>query len=302
MNLSGIDLNLLLVFEAIYTERNLSKAGERLSLSQPAVSNALRRLRETLNNPLFVRTAEGMVPTNHAVAIQPTIAKALDDLRSCLTPDLSFDPAQAKNHFRISLSDIIGSLILPELIAKLQDNAPHVDLTFRHVDRKGAYEMLRTGRHDLVISTELDGPGMYQQLLFKDPYVTLVSNSHSTIRDDLTLKQFCQAKHILFSLEGQGPGLVDTALARQSLKRHVALRLPHVSVIPKIVEESDMIVTLPLRMARIHSEALNIKTFKPPVEVPDLAVYQYWHSRSHHDPACGWIRSQILETCRARVQ
>ena len=214
MNLAGIDLNLLLVLEAIYNEGNMGKAGERLSLSQPAMSNALRRLREKLDDPLFVRTSEGMVPTNYTIAIQPTVSHALNSLRDCLTPDISFDPAQAKNHYRISHSDVIGSILLPDLFTNLQTKAPDVSFTFRHNDRVSAYELLRTGRLDLVLSSDLEGPGMYQQLLFEDEYVTVISKTHSSIGDELSLDQFCAARHVIYSLEGHGPSNVDTALAQ----------------------------------------------------------------------------------------
>ncbi|MGY0217506.1 LysR family transcriptional regulator [Endozoicomonadaceae bacterium StTr2] len=293
MNLQGIDLNLLLVFEAIYNDGSLTKAGEQLNLSQPAVSNALKRLREKVGDPLFVRTADGMVPTTYAEKIIPVVSGSLAALRDCLAATGSFDCSLSSDNFRLTVSDYIGSLLLPGLMRQLENVAPGITITTSHIDRDSAYEKLRTGRTELVVSTDLNGPGLYQQQLFEDHYVTLGGKHHFDKNCRMTLKKYCETPHILFSLEGKGAGNVDTALAKQSLRRKVALRVPHVSVIPAVLEQTGYLATLPSRVATQYLERFELKQFQPPLELDGYKVFQYWHTRQHHDPACSWLRSVI---------
>ncbi|MCJ8337163.1 MAG: LysR family transcriptional regulator [Pseudomonadales bacterium] len=294
MNLQGIDLNLLLVFEAIYNDGNLTLAGERLNLSQPAVSNALRRLREKLHDPLFVRTADGMLPTVYTESIINVVTDALSSLRDCFASGPVFE-GTSKHNFRLMMGDYNGAIVLPGLMQQIAKTAPNVSIRTLHIDRTSAYEKLRTGRTDLVISTDLSGPGLYQQQLFEDTYVTLVGSENPLVKDQLTLEQFCEIPHVLFSLEGKGSSNVDVALAKRSLKRNLVLRVPHVSVIPQVLEQNHYLATLPARMAIGYLQRYDLKIFQPPVDLAPFTVYQYWHTRQHHDPAVAWLRSQLKE-------
>ena len=256
------------------------------------MSNALRRLREKLNDPLFIRTSDGMVPTAYAESIIHTVSSSLAELRNCLSATSVF-ASDTKHNFRLMMGDYNGAIVLPRVLSELQVSAPNITLTTTHIDRNSAYEKLRAGRTDVVITTELNGPGLYQQQLFEDAYVTLVGKAQSEVSGDLNLEKFCDIPHVLFSLEGRGTSNVDVALDKLSRQRQVALRVPHVSVIPQVLESVPYLATLPLRLAEVYLQRYDLKVYEPPVELKQLKVYQYWHSRQHHDPACIWLRSQI---------
>jgi len=298
MNLLGIDLNLLLVFEAVYLDRNLTQAGERLNLSQPAVSNALKRLRDKLQDPLFIRTADGMVPTAYAESIMPAVAQSLAGLRDCFAARREFEP-ESRHNFRLMMGDYNGAIVMPRLMQTLAQQAPAITVTNSHIDRNSAYEKLRTGRVDLVITAALEGPGLYQQQLFEDRYVTLAGEHNDHIRNGLNLDRFCELPHVLFSLEGHGRSNVDKALEPLGRKRHIALRVPHVSIIPAVLEQTDYLATLPARVALNYMERYRLRLFETPVELDQERVFQYWHSRQHQDPACVWLRKLLKEQVAA---
>lgn len=293
MNLKNIDLNLLMVFQTIFEERNLTKAGERLHLSQPAVSHALKRLRDRVQDPLFIRTSEGMVPTAFAESIQATVADALGQLQTCLSPAQAFDPAHQAHQFRIMMSDYNATIVLPKLMALLEAEAPLISIINIPIDRQQAYEALSQGRADVVISSEIQGPNLLEAHLFEDRYVTLASKHNSSLKNGLNLEQFVQLRHVLYSLEGIGTGFVDIALKKLNLKRTVSLRTPYVSIIPSIIENSNYIVTLPSKVAHKFIHSYQVQLYPTPVELKVQNACIYWHQRTHQDPAAQWLRSTL---------
>ncbi|MCJ8299423.1 MAG: LysR substrate-binding domain-containing protein, partial [Pseudomonadales bacterium] len=222
------------------------------------------------------------------------VTDALFSLRDCFAAGPVFE-GTSKHNFRLMMGDYNGAIVLPGLMQQIGKAAPNVSIRTLHIDRTSAYEKLRTGRTDLVITTDLSGPGLYQQQLFEDTYVTLVGSHNPLVKDQLTLEQFCEIPHVLFSLEGKGSSNVDVALAKRSLKRNLVLRVPHVSVIPQVLEQNHYLATLPARLAIGYLQRYDLKIFQPPVDLAPFTVYQYWHTRQHHDPAVAWLRSQLKE-------
>ncbi len=295
MNLGGIDLNLMVVFNAIYTERNLTRAGEQVGLSQPAMSNALRRLRELFNDPLFSRTSEGMIPSPYAEQIAVPIRDALALLQTSLQGHTIFDPSKAANTFRIAMSAYSAIVIMPVLMEWLQKEAPLIRLTVSHIELSQAHALLKEGRLDLAITWKLNGAGLYQQRLFEERYVCLVRKDHPRIENILSLEQYLEEGHILFSLEGKGPAESDKTLSSKGLRRNVVLRTSHISAVPKILEHTNYILTVPVRLSQIAAESGKLKSLEPPLEIPAHSFNQFWHEKQHHDPANKWLRQVLLQ-------
>lgn len=293
MNFDELDLNLLKVFQAVYAERQLTRAGERLGLAQPTVSNALARLRRTLDDPLFVRTAEGMQPTPLAEAFADQVLEGLGLLKAGLEQSIQFDPARTTRRFRLAMSDYTGTVLLPALVSRLQVDAPGVDLAIHHLRRDQAQEALKAGRLDVVITDELEGPGLYQQAIYSERFVSLVRADHPLIGETLSLQEYLAAGHLLFSLDGRGGGIVDRLLGERGLRRRVAVRVPHVSVIPRIIARSELIVTLPERVARQFQAGWGLRVLEPPLEIPRYSVRQFWHEKYHRDPGNRWLRQLV---------
>lgn len=302
MNFDELDLNLLKVFQAIYAERQLTRAGERLGLAQPTVSNALSRLRQALDDPLFIRTAQGMQPTPLAEALADQVLEGLGLLKAGLEQSLHFDPAQTRRRFRVAMSDYTGAVLLPALVVRLQAEAPNADLAIHHLRRDEAQEALKAGRLDLVITDELDGPGLYRQAIYSERFVSLVRADHPLSGESLSLPQYLAVGHLLFSLDGHGGGIVDSLLGAQGLRRRVAVRVPHVSVIPRIIAQTDLIVTLPERVALQFRDAWRLRVLQPPLEIPRYSVRQFWHEKYHRDPANRWLRQLLAKLGEAQPE
>jgi len=294
MNLSSMDLNLLLVFEAVYSERNLTRASKRLNLTQPAVSNALRRLRDTFQDPLFIRTADGMVPTDLAEQLAGRVLDALEMLRSFESRE-SFDPAGLTRDFRISISDYNGMLVLPRLLKALAEQAPGVSITTSQIQRAHVSEHLSTGQVDLVLAPNQDVANLSYEPLYADDYVGVASAHCGPEGGQMSLEEYCQREHLLFSLEGYGRSTVDVALSKLGKKRKVVLRSSHVHTIPHVLEGSAFIATLPRLITLDYLKRFELTSFGLPVELKGHEVGLHWHARQHHDPAHEWLRGLIKE-------
>ena len=295
MHFDRLDLNLLKVFEAIFLERHLTRAGERLGVAQPTVSKALARLREAFNDPLFIRTAEGMQPTPLAEAVAEQVLDALRRLRAGLEQSVHFDPDRSTRRFNIAMTDYPGAVLLPSLVPRLRAFAPKVDLTVHHLRREDAHDALKSGRLDVVITDTLEGAGLFQRTIYRERFVTLVRTGHPTIGDTLSLETFLAVDHLLFSPTGRGGGVIDALLAERGARRRVAVRVPHVAVIPSIIAQSDLVVTLPERVAHEFQTQRGLRILPPPIEVPAYSVRQYWHEKYHREPANQWLRNLISE-------
>ncbi|WP_342651177.1 LysR family transcriptional regulator [Pseudomonas sp. REB1044] len=295
MNLSKVDLNLFIVFDAIYTEANLTRAGQIVGITQPAVSNALSRLRETFNDPLFVRTAQGMVPTPMAQNIIGPVRNALALLRTSVQESRIFNPQQANKTFRISMTDLTEAVILPLLFQRLRRVAPAVVIESFLGKRRETTKELAAGRLDFAVDAPLNtDPQVRHVKLMEDRYVCAMRQGHPQSGSTLTLEHYLGMTHIHISSRRNGLGYVDLALGKMGVQRKVALRSQHYLMASQVLQQTDMVMTVPERFARRHQ----LRYLSLPVEIPPLETHLYWHESTDQDPANRWMREQIIELCQ----
>lgn len=299
MNIGDIDLNLLRVFDAILREGSVTVAGTRLGLSQPAMSNALGRLRRIFNDPLFVRTPRGMHPTTAAQQLAEPLRQALDLIRVTLARHAGFDPARSDRLFRIHMSDIGEMVFLPPLLERLKSAAPRVQLETVTLSEKEVGEALVAGAIDLAVGflPGLKG-GIKQKILFRDRYVCIMRADHPAIGASLSLSQFLAASHVLVS-SGAGHPIVANMFAERGLNDRVAVRVPHFTVVPMILERTDLVAAVPANVAAIFAKSGRFKVLRLPVDVPGFEVRIHWHERFDQDPASRWLRDLMVKI-RAR--
>ena len=293
MNVRDVDLNLLRVFDAVLRERGVTPAAAGLGLTQPAVSNALSRLRGLFGDPLFVRTPSGMDATPFARELAEPVRQALALLESALAHGPGFDPPSATRAFRFYMSDLGQIEFLPPLIERVQQLAPGVRLEAVALDVEDIAGALAAGALDLAVGFLPGlGPPVRRQALFRDPYLCLMRADHPIA--SLTKKKFAEASHALVSYRG-GHRVIEEALERAGLARKIALRVPHFTVVPMVLERTDLILTLPARVARVFERRGKLKSLPPPVPIPPAEVAVHWHERFEADPGNRWLREQVVD-------
>ncbi|RMH85822.1 LysR family transcriptional regulator [Pseudomonas sp. AOB-7] len=293
MNLTKVDLNLFIVFDAIYTEANLTRAGQIVGITQPAVSNALARLRETFNDPLFVRTAQGMVPTPMAQNIIGPVRNALQLLRVSVQESRTFNPQQANKTYRISMTDLSEQILLPPLFQRLRRLAPNVCIESFLAKRRETTKELAAGRLDFAVDAPLNtDPQVRHVKLLDDRYVCAMRPGHPLAKDKISLDEYLSLTHIHISSRRSGLGYVDLALGKMGIQRKIALRSQHYLMASSVMLQTDMVITVPERFARRHH--LHHVTL-PVGDVPALETHLYWHESTDQDPANRWMREQMIE-------
>lgn len=300
MNLAGIDLNLMLVFDAVMAERHVTKAGTKIGLSQPAVSNALNRLRYHLKDELFIRGPEGMRPTPRAEELAAPIRTALSELETALDPAV-FDPATARRTFHIATSDYVVAVLIAPLMKHLSRHAPGIDL--RLLPSAGRIpEMLDAQDIDYAISAFGPMPERFEKLrLFETDYVCLMREGHPLSTQPMTVKTYAEADHVLVTPRGDAVGFVDEVLAEKGLSRRVALTINQFAVAPAVVANSDLILTLPSRIADVY--AVPFKLILQPCPLPAPPSYgnstMIWHHKLAQHPAHLWFRKTVATVAQA---
>jgi DNA-binding transcriptional LysR family regulator len=293
MNVRDVDLNLLRVFDAVLRERGVTPAAAGLGLTQPAVSNALSRLRAVFGDPLFLRTPTGMDATPFARELAAPVRQALALLESALAHGPGFDPASATRAFRFYMSDLGQIEFLPPLIERMQQHAPGVRLEAVALDVEDIAAALAAGALDLAVGFLPGlGPPVRRRALFRDPYLCLMRADHPI--KSLTKRKFLEASHALVTYRG-GHRVIEEALERAGLARKIALRVPHFTVVPMVLERTDLILTLPARVARVFERRGKLKSLPPPVPIPPAEVAVHWHERFEADPGNRWLREQVIE-------
>jgi DNA-binding transcriptional LysR family regulator len=296
MNVQDIDLNLLRVFDAVLRERGVTPAAARLGLTQPAVSNALARLRGLFGDALFVRTPAGMDATPFARGVAEPVRQALALLESALAHGPGFDPASSTRGFRFYMSDLGQVEFLPPLVERVQRDAPGVRLEAVAADLEHIADALGIGALDLAVGfLPALGPPIARRALFRDPYVCLMRADHPAIGARLTRKKFLEALHVLVTYRGGGHRVIEEALERAGAARRIALRVPHFTVVPMVLERTDLILTLPARVARVYERQGKFKSLPPPVPMPPAEVAVHWHERFEADPGNRWLREQVVQ-------
>ncbi len=294
VDFAGVDLNLLKLFDALLKERNVTRAGQRLGLSQPAASRGLARLRHLLNDQLFVRTSKGLELTSRALDLSEPVASLLEDARSIVAPSV-FEPASASGRFTIAAADHLALLFMPALLSKLALLAPGLDLEIPASSGDNV-NLVAQGGADMAIGVYHDLPArFYQRSLYDEDLVCLVRRNHPVIAQQLSLENFMSLSHISVIITGHGKSTVDDALAQLGLSRRVAVRLPHFLAAPMLVAESDMILSLPRRLAQKIARTVPVDVLELPLETGRFSPSMIWHGRQHNDPAHRWFRKLIVE-------
>jgi DNA-binding transcriptional LysR family regulator len=291
MNMMDLDLNLLRVFDAIATAGSVTVAGERIGLSQPAMSNALARLRALFGDPLFVRTPRGMRPTPFAQQLAQPVREALRLIQTALQLHAGFEPGSSENTFRFWMSDIGEMVFLPGLLERVKRDAPGVKIEVVRIPIKDVHAALEAGELDLAVGF-LPGltTGMRRQPLFREHYVCMMRADHPVIGARISAKQFREAAHVLVSYTGTGHQVIEETFVAEGLSARIAARVPHFLVVPMILARTELVVTVPSRVAAVFAGLGNFKVLKLPLPMPSFEVRLHWHERFHQDPANRWLR------------
>jgi len=292
-DIRALDLNLLKALDALLDEGSVTRAAQRLSLTQPAVSGMLTRLRDYFGDPLFVRTSHGMVPTLRASELSVPVKQILTDIAILLKP-MQFDPMTAELTYTLVATDYALKAVVVPLIAALKQHAPRIRIAVRSVDSERMYQQLSRGEVDLALVTPQTTPDdLHGRALYQEEYVCVARSHHPlAAASEMTLEQFCEQEHILVSTEGRFMGVTDEALAELSLTRRVGVSVNSFLVIPDILRSTDMIAVVPSRMVPVDSDLAIIPL---PLNVPGFTKSIAWHERTHRDPAHQWIRALCVE-------
>ena len=302
MNIRNVDLNLLVTFDALHEQGRVTAAARKLGLTQPAVSNALSRLRLLFEDPLFVRVGNTMRPTPRARELSRPIAAILSQITQVLGGPEEFVPLKSELTVRVATTDHIEAVLLPQFMRHLRTSAPMVRLSSRRV--AGIFEVprgeLESGVVDIAIGAIAQPlspvSGISARTLYHDRLVCIVRASHPLIRRTITLKQFVMLEHVMVSYPGQGAGVLDRALGEHGMKRDVVVSVPHFLSAAFAVADSDRIAAIPASLARLLAGPLNLVILNLPCQVQALEIAVFWHSRNSTDPSSVWLRDQLACT------
>ncbi|HIJ84908.1 MAG TPA: LysR family transcriptional regulator [Magnetococcales bacterium] len=294
--LQNFDLNLLLAFETLFIERGVTRAGNVLGITQAAMSNTLRRLRTIFNDPLFIKDGNRMEPTALALELSGSISASLGEMRQILEIE-SFDPQSSRTVFRIGAVDYAAAVLLPTLLKRLQNTAPHISVELVDCGGEEERRFLESGEVDLLFSRFQDISTCKESLkrLFEMRYVCLYRTGHPlVVGRKLTLETFLQAKHVHYYPGGMVTTVVDEALAQMGKSRHIVARLFSLSLIPFIVHDSDLMAIVPDGVARFIAGPLNLTIAPIPFDTPPLRLAMAWHPRTENSVQHTWLRQQVL--------
>jgi DNA-binding transcriptional LysR family regulator len=296
MELQDIDLNLLVVFNELLRERRVSAVASNLGISQPAISNALSRLRKALGDELFLRTSKGMVPTPFAETLAEPIGYALGTILNTLNLTSNFDPLSSGRAFKIAMTDIGEIYFLPDLMKRLAEKAPGITLSTVRNQSDTLRDEMERGEVDLAVGFLPDlKTSFFQRRLFRQRYVCLFRKGHPLANAGMTMQTFLASEHVSIVAEGTGHGMVDTAIQRAGVQRNVRLRVPHFVAVGHILQTTDLIAVVP--------EAYAAKTLAPfdlirapcPVKIPDITINILWHERNHREASNQWLRQLVFD-------
>lgn len=292
-----IDLNLLKLLDALIRERSVTKAGHLLGLSQPAASRALARLRRLLADRLVVRTAKGLELTPRAQSLAEPVARLLEAAAAIVTP-VTFSPAAASGKMTIAAIDHLTLMVMPGLLLRVARLAPGLDVEVPPSQADNV-DLVARGAADLAIGVFETLPvAFYRRTLYEEDLVCVVRADHAVVDDGLTLERFAAMSHLQVIITGRGQTQVDAALARIGMMRRVAMRVPHFLAAATLVAESDLILSLPRRLANRMASMCPIAVLEMPLELKPFDVAMIWHERRQDDPAHAWLRQQVVEAAQ----
>jgi len=302
----NVDLHLLACFDALMTERQVTRAADRMGMSQSGMSNALGRLRTLFSDPLLVRTPRGMVPTSRALELIEAVRNGLRHIDDAFSQSAPFDPATADLTVRIMTTDYAAEMLMPALLGSISKIGLKLRVEIRNMDPLRVREELEEGSCHLVIGYFQNLPkDLYSSVIFKDRIVCLTRSRHPSIKDEINLNEYVELHHACFAgFSHAGPSTIekvtDAALADLGFERIVTFQAGSISVILSVVAETDLIATVPLGSVKRAATQFQLRTIALPFAIPDVEVALIWHERTHRDAAHNWVRQAIREAAKRR--
>lgn len=296
MDVRNLDLNLLRIFDRLLAERKVSAAADALGVTQPAVSNALKRLRDITGDELFTRTSNGMQPTPYAMHIAEPISYALSTIEATFTASTHFEPAVSDRTFRLGLTDIGEAYILPKLLAETATSAPNIKFTTIRTGPDTLREAMEKGEVDIAVGLlpSLQG-NFFHRRMVRQRYVVCVRSVHPLAHSKWTEEDFLAQDHVVVTATGTGHNAVDSMLVRSGLLRRIRLTIPHFMAVGPILRDSNIVATLPQSLARILHDPYGLVSVAHPIQIPPVSIDLFWHRRQHRDPATVWLRSLLFD-------
>jgi DNA-binding transcriptional LysR family regulator len=293
MNISSVNLNLLVALDALLRERSVTRAARRVGVTQPAMSNSLAQLRRLFSDPLFRRERHGLSPTPRALLLAPLVAQGLHAFERALVAP-SFEPRTSERRFVLWTSDYVELVLMPPLLRELERTAPGVTVEVRPWGLHSVPEALAKGEGDVMIGFFDELPRHHHQsLLFEEDYVCIVRRNHPRVRRTLTLARYLELSHVLVSQQSDSPGSVDRALEKLGKKRRVALRVSHFLIVPVLVGATDLVAAISRRAAEPFATALGLRLLPPPLSLPRSRIRQAWPAELELDPGHRFLRETL---------
>ena len=306
MNISKIDLNLLVYLDVLLREKNVTRAADQLSITQPAMSNGLKRLRELFSDPILVRTSEGMMPTARALQLQPVVRDVLSKLEATIQPETEFDPATSSRTFRIMASDYAETTLLAKVLGQLRTHAPSVTLDIV-TPSDVSFHDVELGKVDMAINRFDELPmSFHQKVIWYDTFSCMVHKEHPCV-PNFDIDSYLAHQHVWVSKTGFGVGVgidpnevqklgwVDAELAKLGKKRNIRVFTRHYHMAMWLAKEQGLIATLPTKATEIYADSNDIEVLEPPFDIPPIALKMAWSPLLHHDAGHIWLRRLIVE-------
>lgn len=293
----GVDLELLVLFKTILRERSVTRAAEVLQLNQPTASQSLRRLREMVNDELFVRSGRGVAPTARAMELVEPVEKIISLLENEVLKRKDFAPNSSDRHFVVNMSDLGELVFTPPLLRRLRKEARQMSLETLSLPPQDLLDAMLHGRVDLSLGNypELTAGSVYSQLLGEHPVVCIIRGDHPLACAELTVETYAQAEHVGLLGLGHAQRRIEQSIADLGISRQVVYRSRNFVSIPFMVQATDLIATIPKMLAVVYAPILNIKICKPPFEIAPIQIRQYWTERQHRDPGQVWLRRVVSD-------
>nr|WP_321238184.1 LysR family transcriptional regulator [uncultured Tolumonas sp.] len=295
-DIRNVDLNLLKALDVLLDERSVTRAANKLALTQPAVSGMLTRLRDSFDDPLFVRTQRGIIPTPRALELAGPVKRVLEDIGTILQPT-SFEPITATTTISIAATDYALQTIIVPFLSTLRQCAPNIRIIVRPIEDDCVQSQLESGAIDIALMTpETTPPELHARRLFDEQYVCVLRQDHPDAgSEQISLDRFCDLDHAIVSYVGGGfRGVTDLELAKIGRERRVILSISSFLVLTDILRTTDLIAVVPKRLVDNNH---NLRLIKPPLAIPGFTKLAVWHERTHHDLAHQWVRSLLLQVC-----
>jgi DNA-binding transcriptional LysR family regulator len=296
-NLRSFDLNLLVAFDVLMRELNVTRAAEQMFVTQSAMSHILHRLRQQLDDPLLVKTPTGMKPTERALALTAPVRALLSELEQLIQPPLEFEASTSQRRFVLAATDYLEFLLIPALTGAIDRIAPSIDLHVKRTEASFPVTQLENGSLDVVLGfgSVLNPPTHLRcQTLFDDEMVCVVRQNHPIIRATPSLEDYIAVPHMLISWKGTPAGIIDQHLQEMGLERRIKLIVPNFLSAPLIVAQTDMILSLPYKLAKRFTKFVPLEIFPVPIQLPAYDLVMIWHPLHDKDPAHQWLRDKIM--------